>query len=53
MARLYSGEMKVGDEDMLEFYALFLCKRYFNEYRQFTAEKVAVRLRSKSEISFP
>ena len=30
MSRLYSGEMKVGDEDMLDFYALFLCKRYYS-----------------------
>ena len=53
MKRLYTEEMRVGDEDMLEFYALFLCKRYYFEFRQFTAEKIAQKIRNRSEIYFP
>lgn len=30
MGRLYASEMRVGEEDLLEFYALFLAKKYYN-----------------------
>lgn len=30
MGRLYSHEMRVGEEDLLEFYALFMCKKYYS-----------------------
>ena len=53
MKRLYTEEMRVGDEDMLEFYALFLCKRYYFEFRQFTPEKIAQKIRNRSEIYYP
>jgi len=41
MERISTEEVRLEEDDMLEFYAMFICKFYYEEYRTFTVGKVS------------
>ena len=44
--------MKVDDETLLDFYALFLCKFYYDSYKTFSADKITNMIKNGKEHLF-
>ena len=53
MERVSTEEIRLEEDDMLEFYAMFICKFYYEEYRTFTVGKVSQIIKKGHGMYFP